>query len=201
MGAQGVRRRSHNPRRQRLEPLVGPPLRFGHLGALLLPKHVESSCYGLCPALRVHRIALLGLEEPLRSLHFVPRVGEHSTEIEVHRGLVGPQGDGLAVGLACSARVPFRLVPYAISHQLVVLVARLRRVSGRLLRDLASPLLHHPTILPHLPLLLQLLVKRPVQLPSARVRRAVIAAEVGRLQLLIAAHVADRVLLPAIAHV
>eukprot|EP00964_Phaeocystis_antarctica_P048208 scaffold27899_cov66-Phaeocystis_antarctica.AAC.3 len=37
-----VQRRPHNPRRQRLEPLVVPPLRLGHLGALL-PCHPPAS--------------------------------------------------------------------------------------------------------------------------------------------------------------
>eukprot|EP00964_Phaeocystis_antarctica_P126648 scaffold90306_cov63-Phaeocystis_antarctica.AAC.3 len=36
MGLDIVRRRPHHPRRQRLEPLVVPPLRLGHLGAYLL---------------------------------------------------------------------------------------------------------------------------------------------------------------------
>eukprot|EP00964_Phaeocystis_antarctica_P043573 scaffold25006_cov64-Phaeocystis_antarctica.AAC.4 len=90
VGYQIVRRRPHNPRRQHLEPLVVPPLRLGHLGARLLRQHVEGRCRGLCPAHRVHRIALLGLEEPLRGLHVVPRVGERRTEVEVRRGLVGP---------------------------------------------------------------------------------------------------------------
>eukprot|EP00964_Phaeocystis_antarctica_P135603 scaffold99951_cov63-Phaeocystis_antarctica.AAC.5 len=47
----------------------------------------------------------------------------------------------------------------------------------------------------------QLLVKHPVQLPGASVRRAVHAAEVRRRQLLIAAHVTDRMLLPLVVHV
>eukprot|EP00964_Phaeocystis_antarctica_P056083 scaffold33055_cov55-Phaeocystis_antarctica.AAC.4 len=34
VGWHTVRRRPHNPRRQRLEPLVVPPLRRGHLVAL-----------------------------------------------------------------------------------------------------------------------------------------------------------------------
>eukprot|EP00964_Phaeocystis_antarctica_P058752 scaffold34854_cov68-Phaeocystis_antarctica.AAC.5 len=71
-----VRRRPHNPRRQRLEPLVVPPLRLGHLGARLLCQHAESRCRGTCPALRAHRVALLGLEKPHRGLHLVPRVVE-----------------------------------------------------------------------------------------------------------------------------
>eukprot|EP00964_Phaeocystis_antarctica_P074788 scaffold46060_cov58-Phaeocystis_antarctica.AAC.1 len=36
-----VRRRPHNPRRQRLEPLIVPPLRLGHLGARLLCQHAD----------------------------------------------------------------------------------------------------------------------------------------------------------------
>eukprot|EP00964_Phaeocystis_antarctica_P160596 scaffold132346_cov66-Phaeocystis_antarctica.AAC.1 len=36
VGSWIVRRRPRNPRRQRLEPLVVPPLRLGHLGALRL---------------------------------------------------------------------------------------------------------------------------------------------------------------------
>ena len=39
-------------------------------------QHVEGACRGLCPALRSHRLALPGLEEPLRGLHDVPRAGE-----------------------------------------------------------------------------------------------------------------------------
>eukprot|EP00964_Phaeocystis_antarctica_P018234 scaffold10094_cov53-Phaeocystis_antarctica.AAC.2 len=95
---QVVRRRPHHPRRQRLEPLVVPPLRLGHLVAHILSQHVESRCRGLCPVLRAHRPALLGLEEPLRGLHLVPRVAERCTEVVVRVGLVGPQRDGLAVG-------------------------------------------------------------------------------------------------------
>eukprot|EP00964_Phaeocystis_antarctica_P092264 scaffold59316_cov53-Phaeocystis_antarctica.AAC.4 len=196
-----VRRRPHNPRRQRLEPLVAPPLRLGHLVALLQPQHVEAICRGPCPELRAHRVALLGLEEPLRGLHVVPRVVEHYTEVDVRRGLVGLQGDGLAVGLACFAPVLLGYVPSALSQQLQVLVARLRGAPGLPLRDLAIPLLHCPTILIPLPLLPHLLVKRPVQLPSARVRRAVLAAEVRCRQLQVAAHIADGVLLPRVVHV
>eukprot|EP00964_Phaeocystis_antarctica_P121224 scaffold84905_cov42-Phaeocystis_antarctica.AAC.2 len=62
-------------------------------------------------------------------------------------------------------------------------------------------LLHHPTILPRLPLLLLLLVIRHVQLRSARVPRVVDAAPVRRRQLKLAALVAHRVLLPLIVHV
>eukprot|EP00964_Phaeocystis_antarctica_P021068 scaffold11657_cov58-Phaeocystis_antarctica.AAC.3 len=196
-----VRRRPHNPHRQRLELLVVPPLWPGHLGALLHPQHVEGRCRGRCPVLRAHRIALLGLEEPLRGLRDVPRVGERCTEVVVRHGLVGPQGDGLTVGLGFSARVLLRTVPQALRQQLGVLVARLRGDAGLPLRDLAIPLLPHPTILPLLPVLPHLLVKRPVQLPSARVSRAVLAALVRRRQLLIAAHVADGVLLPLVVHV
>eukprot|EP00964_Phaeocystis_antarctica_P025659 scaffold14444_cov75-Phaeocystis_antarctica.AAC.2 len=36
VGSHIVRRRPRNPRRQRLEPLVVPPLRLGHLAALRL---------------------------------------------------------------------------------------------------------------------------------------------------------------------
>eukprot|EP00964_Phaeocystis_antarctica_P111969 scaffold76205_cov59-Phaeocystis_antarctica.AAC.5 len=196
-----VRRRPQNLCRQRLELLVVPPLRLGHLGARLLPQRVEDPCRDLCPALRAHRGALLGLEVPLRGLHVVPREGERSTEVVVRVGLVGPQGDGLAVGPGCFARVPLRAVPHALRHQLIVLVARLRGVPGLPLRELAVPLQRCPTILPRLALLPQLLVKRPVQLPSARVRRAVLATEVRRRQLLIAAHVTDGVLLSVVAHV
>eukprot|EP00964_Phaeocystis_antarctica_P132893 scaffold97047_cov54-Phaeocystis_antarctica.AAC.1 len=196
-----VRRRPHNPRRQRLERLVVPPLRLGHLGAHLLPQHVEGLCRGLCPVLRAHGKPPLGLEVPLRGLRVVPRAVERCTEVVVRHGLVGLQGDGLAIGLGCSAPVLLRLAPVALSQQLVPFVARLRGDAGRLLRGLAILPLHHPAILPLLPLLPQLLVKHPVQLPSARVRRAVDAAEVRRRQLLIAAHVADGVLLPVVVHV
>eukprot|EP00964_Phaeocystis_antarctica_P125756 scaffold89428_cov63-Phaeocystis_antarctica.AAC.4 len=196
-----VRRRPHNPRRQRLELLVVPPLRLDHLGARLLLQHVEGICRGLCPLLRAHRTALFGLEEPLRGLHVVPRVVEHYTEVDVRRGLVGPQGDGLAVGLACFAPVLLRGVPRALSQQLTPLVAHQRGVPGQLLRDLASSLLRLPTILAHLPLLPQLLVKRPVQLPSARVGRAVLAALVRSRQLLVEAHIADGMLLTPVVHV
>eukprot|EP00964_Phaeocystis_antarctica_P144480 scaffold110270_cov62-Phaeocystis_antarctica.AAC.3 len=110
-----VRRRAHNPRRQRLELLVVPPLRLGHLGARLLRQQVEGRCRGHCPHLRAHRATLLGLEEPLRSLDVVPRVGERYTEVKVRRGPVGPQRDGLAKGPGCSAPVLLRKVPRALS--------------------------------------------------------------------------------------
>eukprot|EP00964_Phaeocystis_antarctica_P024164 scaffold13542_cov58-Phaeocystis_antarctica.AAC.2 len=175
-----VRRRPRNPRRQRLDPLVIPPLRLGHLVALLPPQLVVGTCRGSCPLLRAHQQALLGLEVPLGGLHVVPRVVEHCTEVVVRRGLVGPQGDGLAVGLGCFAVVLLRAVPRALSQQRHVLVARLRGTPGHPLRDLTIPLLHHPTVLLRPPLLPQLLVERPMQLPSTRVRRAVDAAEVRR---------------------
>eukprot|EP00964_Phaeocystis_antarctica_P033598 scaffold19054_cov65-Phaeocystis_antarctica.AAC.2 len=196
-----VRHRPHNPCRQGLEPLVVPPLRLGHLVALLLRQHLEGLCRGICPQLRPHSQALLGLEVPLRGLHQVPRVVEHVTEVEVRIGLVGPQGDGLAVGLACFAPVQLRGVPRALSQELRVLVARLRGNAGRLLRGLALPLLCRPTIRLQLPLLPHPLMKRPVQLPSARVRRTVDAAEVCRRQFLIAALIADGVLLTPVVHV
>eukprot|EP00964_Phaeocystis_antarctica_P024166 scaffold13542_cov58-Phaeocystis_antarctica.AAC.4 len=200
-GSLVIRRRPHNVRRQRLEPLVVPPLRLGHLGALLQPQLVEGMCRGPCPALRAHRKACLGLEVPLCGLHFVPRFGEHCTEVEVRRGLDGLKGDGLAEDLCCSARVLLRGVTRALSQQLRVRVARLRGGAGLRLRGLASPLLHRATILIPLLLLPQLLVKHPVQLPSGRVRRAVHAAQVRRRQLLIAAHVTDGVLLTLVIHV
>eukprot|EP00964_Phaeocystis_antarctica_P027819 scaffold15690_cov66-Phaeocystis_antarctica.AAC.1 len=173
VGYQIVRRRPHNPRRQRLEPLVVPPLRLGHLGARLLCQHAGDPCRGRSPSLRAHRVAFLGLKVPLRGLHVVRRAGERCTEVEVRRGLVGPQRDGLAVGPGCSAHVLLRGVPNTVSHQLLVRVARLRGVPGCLLRGLAIPLLHNPAILRPLPLHLQLLVVHRVQLPSARVPWAV----------------------------
>eukprot|EP00964_Phaeocystis_antarctica_P071810 scaffold43864_cov59-Phaeocystis_antarctica.AAC.4 len=88
----------------------------------------------------------------------------------------------------------------ASRHKLLVRVTQLLSAPGLPLRELAHPLLHHPTILVLLPLLPQPLVKRPVQLPSARVRRAVDAAQVRRRQLLVAAHVADGVLLTLVVH-
>eukprot|EP00964_Phaeocystis_antarctica_P017678 scaffold9782_cov58-Phaeocystis_antarctica.AAC.3 len=179
-----VWRRPHNPRRQRLEPLVVPPLRLGHLGALLLLQHAEGICRGPCPALRVHGSALHDLEEPLHSLYEVPRVGEHCTEVVIRLGQVGPQGDGLAVGLGCFARVLLRAVPRALRHQLHVLVARLRGDASCLLRGLAILLLRRPTILPPLPRF-----------------AGQLTAEVCRRQLLIAALVADRVLLTVVVHV
>eukprot|EP00964_Phaeocystis_antarctica_P159040 scaffold129960_cov71-Phaeocystis_antarctica.AAC.2 len=69
-----ARRRPHNPRRQRLELPVVPPLRRDCLGARIHPQHVKGVCRGLCPVLRVHRIALPGLKVSLRELHQVPRV-------------------------------------------------------------------------------------------------------------------------------
>eukprot|EP00964_Phaeocystis_antarctica_P061640 scaffold36844_cov58-Phaeocystis_antarctica.AAC.6 len=108
----------------------------------------------------------------------------------LHRGRSTPQA-GRAPGA----------MPHALSQQLRVLVARLRGIPGQLLRLLAIPPLQRPTILLPLPSLPQLLVKHPVQLPSARVRRAVDAAEVRRRQPLIAAHIADGVLLPLVVHV
>jgi len=147
VGAHIVRRNPHDLRRQRFEPLVVPPLRLGHLGTHLVQQHVEGPCRGLCPELRAHPTARLGLEVPLRGLHDVPRVAERCAEVVVRPGLVGLQGDGLAVGLACFARVILRLVLCALSQQLIVLVARLRGVPGLLLRGLASPLLPRPTFL------------------------------------------------------
>eukprot|EP00964_Phaeocystis_antarctica_P138533 scaffold103204_cov60-Phaeocystis_antarctica.AAC.3 len=131
----------------------------------------------------------------------MPRVTEHCTEVVVCRGTVGPQGDGLAVGLGGSAPVLLRLVPRALSQQLRVHVARLSGAPGRPFCGLLIPLLRRPAILPCLPLLPQLLVEHPVQLPRARVRRAVHPAEVRCRQLLIAALIADRVLLSLVAHV
>eukprot|EP00964_Phaeocystis_antarctica_P082846 scaffold52034_cov54-Phaeocystis_antarctica.AAC.3 len=131
----------------------------------------------------------------------MPRVGERCTEVVVRHGLVGPQGDGFAEGPGCPARILLRAMPQALSQQLRVLVARLRGDAGLPLRVLAILLLHRPTILIHLPLLPHLLVKRPVQIPSSRVRRAVHAALVRRRQLLIAANVADGVLLSFVVHV
>eukprot|EP00964_Phaeocystis_antarctica_P080184 scaffold50058_cov60-Phaeocystis_antarctica.AAC.4 len=131
----------------------------------------------------------------------VPRVGKLVAEVEIRRGVVGPQGDGLAVGPGCSAAILPRGVPDTLSHQPQVLVARLRGAPGLTLRELAIPLPPRPTtLLPLLPLLPQLLVEHPVQLPRARVRRAVDVAEVRRRQLLIAAHITDGVLLIA-AHI
>eukprot|EP00964_Phaeocystis_antarctica_P050684 scaffold29503_cov53-Phaeocystis_antarctica.AAC.5 len=175
-----VRRRPHHPRRQRLELLVVPPLRLGHLGAHLLCQHAEGPCRGLCPTPRANRIALPGLKEPLRGLHGVPRVVERCTEVEVCLGPVGPQSDGLAVGPGCSTPVLLRGVPRAISHQLIVRVARLRGVPGLLLRGLANLLLHHPSVLRRLPPPLHLLVIHRVPLPSAGVPRTVDAAPVRR---------------------
>eukprot|EP00964_Phaeocystis_antarctica_P157245 scaffold127366_cov63-Phaeocystis_antarctica.AAC.1 len=96
VGYQIVRRRPHNPRRQRLELLVVPPVRLGRFRARLQRNQVKLPCRGLSPVPRAHRIALTGLKEPLRSLHVVPRVGERCAEVEVRRGPVGPQRDGLA---------------------------------------------------------------------------------------------------------
>eukprot|EP00964_Phaeocystis_antarctica_P010249 scaffold5631_cov55-Phaeocystis_antarctica.AAC.1 len=101
------------------------------------------------------------------------RAGERCTEIEVRHGLVGLQGDGLAEGPGCSAQVLLRAVPDAFSQQLRVRITRLRGDAGLPLRDLASPLLRHPTILRHLPLPLHLLVIHRVPLPSGRVPWAV----------------------------
>eukprot|EP00964_Phaeocystis_antarctica_P128379 scaffold92156_cov66-Phaeocystis_antarctica.AAC.5 len=195
-----VRRRPHHPRRQRLEPLVVPPLRLGHLVAHLLSQHVEGHCRDLCPVLRAHRIALLGLEVPLRGLHVVPRAVERFTEVGVRRGLVGIQGDGLAVGLGCSAPVLLRGVPRAISQQLFVRIARLCGDAGLHLRGLASPLLRHPSVLRPLPMPLHLLVIHRVPLPSARVPRAVDAAPVCRRHLELDANRANFVLLTVVAH-
>eukprot|EP00964_Phaeocystis_antarctica_P078636 scaffold48910_cov56-Phaeocystis_antarctica.AAC.6 len=162
VGCLVVRRRPHNPHRQRLERLVVPPLRLGHLGALLVPQLVEGHCRAHCPVLRAHRHALLGLEEPLCGLHVVPRDAKRCTKVEVRIGLVGRQGDGLAVGPGYFSPVLLGVVPRALSQQLRVLVARLRGEASLLLCDLAIPLLRRPTILHLLPLLPHLLVKRPV---------------------------------------
>eukprot|EP00964_Phaeocystis_antarctica_P001523 scaffold810_cov49-Phaeocystis_antarctica.AAC.1 len=195
-----VRRRPHHPRRQRLELLVVPPLRLGHLQALILCQHAEGPCRGTCPAQRAHRVALLGLEKPHRGLHLVPRVGERCTEAEVRLGPVGPQRDGLADGPGCSACVLLRLVPCALSQQLRVLVARLRGVPGVRLRGLALPLQHHTAILHQLPLPLHLLVIHRVPLPSSGVSWAVDAAPVRRRHLQLDANRANFVLLPVVVH-
>eukprot|EP00964_Phaeocystis_antarctica_P105185 scaffold70237_cov57-Phaeocystis_antarctica.AAC.2 len=180
VGCHIVRQRPHNPRRQRLELLVFPPLRLGHLDALRVPQHVEGICRCPCPALRAHQIALLGLEVPLCGLHVVPRVHEHATEAGVRAGLVGPQGDGLTICPGCSAPVVLGTVLHALSHQLRVRIARLRGEAGLPLRSLASPLLQHPAIILQVPLRLHLLVIHRVQLPRARVPRALDAAPVRR---------------------
>eukprot|EP00964_Phaeocystis_antarctica_P038486 scaffold22009_cov62-Phaeocystis_antarctica.AAC.3 len=195
-----VRCRSHHPRRQRLELLVVPPLRLGHLSARLLCQQAEGRCHGLCPHLRARRTALLGLEVPLRGLHVVPRVVERCTEAEVRVGPVGPQRDGLAVGLGFSTPVILRGVPHTLSQQLLVLVARLCGVPGLPLRNLALPLLHHPAILRLRPVPLHRLVVHRVPLPSARVPRAVDAAPVRRRHLELDAYRANFVLLPVVAH-
>eukprot|EP00964_Phaeocystis_antarctica_P012533 scaffold6909_cov56-Phaeocystis_antarctica.AAC.3 len=96
VGAHVVRRHLHNPLRQRLELLVVPPLRLGHLGALLPRQHAKGLRCGPSPELRAHRQALLALEKPLRGLYAVPRDGKHCTEVEVRLGRVGPECDGLA---------------------------------------------------------------------------------------------------------
>eukprot|EP00964_Phaeocystis_antarctica_P125237 scaffold88861_cov60-Phaeocystis_antarctica.AAC.4 len=174
----------------------------GHLVALREHNRVEGPCCGLCPPLlRALRIAHRGLKETLRGLHVLPHIDEHCSEVIVRVGCLGPQGDGLAVGLACSAPVLLREVTRARTYQFIVHVARLLGDPGCPSRDLAKLLLHHPAILVLLPLLPQPLVEHPVHIPSARVRWAVHAAEVRRRQLLIAAHVADRVLLSAVVHV
>eukprot|EP00964_Phaeocystis_antarctica_P092405 scaffold59442_cov57-Phaeocystis_antarctica.AAC.3 len=111
-----VRRRQQNPRRQRLEPLVVPPLRLGHLAAPLPPQLVEGPCCGLCPELRALRMARLGLEVPLCGLHVVPRVVERCAKVVVRRGPVGPQGNGLAVGPGCSAPVLVGLVLHTLGQ-------------------------------------------------------------------------------------
>eukprot|EP00964_Phaeocystis_antarctica_P016863 scaffold9290_cov63-Phaeocystis_antarctica.AAC.8 len=201
VGYQLVRRRPRNPRRQRLEPLVVPPVRLGHLATLRLRQHLEGPCRGQCPLHRVHRKALLGLEEPLYGLHVVPRSGERCTEVVVRFGLVGPQGDGLAEGSGCSAPVLFGAVPRALSQQLIVLVARLLGEPGPLLRDLAILLKPLSTILPFLLLRFHLLVIRRVELPSARVPRALDAAPVRRRHLVLAALRANRMLLPVVVHI
>eukprot|EP00964_Phaeocystis_antarctica_P082662 scaffold51873_cov69-Phaeocystis_antarctica.AAC.4 len=200
VGYHSVRRRPHNSRRHRLEPFVVPPLRLGHLGAHLLCQIAEGRCRGHCPVHRAHREALLGLEEPLPGLRFVPRAVERCTEVEVRIGPVGPQRDGLAEGPGCSAVVILSAVPHTLSQQLVVLVARLRGVPGHLLRDLAIPLMHHSTILRRLPVLLHRLVVHRVPLPSGRVPGAVDAAPVRRRHLQLDANRANLVLDPAVAH-
>eukprot|EP00964_Phaeocystis_antarctica_P030181 scaffold17018_cov60-Phaeocystis_antarctica.AAC.4 len=196
-----VRSQLDNPRRQRLEPLVIPPLRLCHFGARLLPQHVKAVCRGLCPLLRTLLIELAGLEEPLCGLHMVPRVAEHCTEIGECAGLVGPQGDGLAVDPCCSAPVLLSLVPQAVSHQFRVRASRLCGLPARLFSDRAKPPQPKPTILRFLPMHLHLLVIHRVQLPSARVRGALEAAPVRRQQLVLDALAAHRVLLPRIVHV
>eukprot|EP00964_Phaeocystis_antarctica_P043571 scaffold25006_cov64-Phaeocystis_antarctica.AAC.2 len=190
----------HNSPHLRLEPLVVPPLRLGHLGAHLLCQDVEGRCRDPCPVLEAHRPALLGLEEPLCSLHGVPRAVQRCTEAVVRLGLGGPQGDGLAAGPGCSAPVLLRGVLRALSQQLRVRVARLRGAPGCLLRDLAILLLHHPTILRQPPMHLQPLVIHRVPLPSARVPGAVDAAQVRRRHLVLDALWANGMLHSAVAH-
>eukprot|EP00964_Phaeocystis_antarctica_P037888 scaffold21671_cov63-Phaeocystis_antarctica.AAC.3 len=74
-------------------------------------------------------------------------------------------------------------------------------VACRACASAASRFSCHPSILPRLTILPHPLVKCPVQHPRARVRRAVLAAEVRRRQLLIEAHIADRMLLTLVVHV
>eukprot|EP00964_Phaeocystis_antarctica_P027721 scaffold15643_cov61-Phaeocystis_antarctica.AAC.1 len=73
VGSRIVRCQAHDRRRQRLELLVVPPLRLGHLSALRQLQLFEGRCRGLCPELRAGLTALPGLEVPLRRLHLVPR--------------------------------------------------------------------------------------------------------------------------------
>ena len=97
------------------------PSSFHHSG-LATPAHCsdrsmsKATAVTSAAALRAHRVALLGLEVPLRGLHAVPRTRKRVAEVEVRPRLVGPQGDGLAVGPGCSAQVLIRLVPDALSQ-------------------------------------------------------------------------------------
>eukprot|EP00964_Phaeocystis_antarctica_P002424 scaffold1260_cov51-Phaeocystis_antarctica.AAC.1 len=114
--------------------------------------------------------------------------------------MVGPQRDGLAEGPGCSARVLLRAVPRAFSQQLIVRVARLSGATGLALRDLAIPLLPHPSIIKRLPTPLHLLVVHRVPLPSGRVPRAVDAAPVRRRHLQLDALRANGMLNTVVVH-
>eukprot|EP00964_Phaeocystis_antarctica_P039238 scaffold22445_cov73-Phaeocystis_antarctica.AAC.10 len=141
------------------------PSSFHHSG---LATSAHAFCVSMLRANAVARPQGLEPTESLRGLRVVPRADEHGTEVEVRCGRVGLQGDCLAVDPGCSAPVLLRAVPDALSHQLIVRVARLSGVPGCLLRNLAMPLLRHPAILSHLPVPLHLLVIHRVPLPSAR---------------------------------
>ena len=98
------------------------------------------------PGIRALRVSRRGLEIERRRLRVASRVAESYPEVEVSKGLVGLEGDGLAVGLVCTVVILVGHVACALCQQPIVPRARaLGCASLPLLCNLAVPLLLHPT--------------------------------------------------------